>query len=242
MDNLDYIESYFTKSPGLAETKEFENRIVSDPAFAEDVAFYLSVLNVSREDAWDEKKGHFKELYKKHHFTASVPVRKLVYYIAAAAVLAGLVFGVYTFVKPVSPQQLASQYVQEHLQTLGVTMSSRSDSLQTGLRLYNDGNTTGALLEFEKIIQSDTTNFTAKKDAGLAALRLKEYDKALHWFESLETYTLLYANPAQLYLALTLMERNQSGDETKAKQILQQIVQSDGEGKETAMEWLKKLK
>jgi tetratricopeptide (TPR) repeat protein len=249
MDNADYIESYFTSSLTTDRAREFEKRIESDPAFAEEVAFYLSALKVSRETTQSEKKLHFKEIYQKNYGSGTTPVRKvtgtpvrkLVYYIAAAAVVTGIVFGIRTLIQPVSPTQLASQYVNEHLHTLGVTMSSHSDSLQNGIRLYNEGKPAEALVQFEKIIQGDTSNFTAKKYAGIAALRLKDFDRALVWFNELETYTGLYANPALLFQALTLMERNESGDDVKAKKLLQQIVQSDGEGKETAEEWLKKL-
>jgi len=241
MDNLDYIESYFTKSPGLAETREFENRIGTDPAFAEEVAYYLSVLQVARQDAQEEKKRHFKEIYQKQRFTASVPVRKLVYYIAAAAVVTALIFGLYVFVQPPSPQQLAKQYEQANLQSLGVSMSGNSDPLETALGVYNDGKTSEALSMFEKIIQADTSYYTAKKYAGIAALRLKKYDSAIQWFEALDTYTGLHSNPAKFYLALTLMERNQSGDIAKAKDLLQQVVQDDGEEREIAQEWMMKM-
>ena len=257
MDNTDYIESYFTNELVPDQAREFERRIESDPAFAEEVAFYLSALKVSREVSQSEKKAQFKKLYQNNSAEDITPVRnisitrplgnasifapisKLVYYIAAAAVVTGIIFGTYIFMKPVSTQQLASQYEKEHLQTLGVTMSSQTNSLQTGLRLYNDGKAQEALLQFESIIRSDTFNFTAKEYAGLSALRLKEYDKALNWFKALETRTL-YSNPALFYQALTFMDRNQSGDAAKAKQLLQQIVQNDGEGKETAQEWLRK--
>ena len=43
MDNTDYIESYFTNGLVPDQAREFEKRIVSDPGFAEEVAFYLSV-------------------------------------------------------------------------------------------------------------------------------------------------------------------------------------------------------
>ena len=76
---------------------------------------------------------------------------------------------------------------------------------------------------------------------GLAALRLKEYNKALSYFEQLETYTSLYANPALILQAVTLMERNQPGDAAKAKILLKKIVDQDLEGRESAQEWLKKL-
>jgi len=249
MNNLDFIESYFTNELDANQAREFENRIVSDPAFAEEVAFYLSAFKISGEHSQSEKKEQFRELYQKfttegtlpqRKFSGLSPVRKLVYFIAAAAAVAGIIFGIYTITKPVSPQQLANEYINEHLQTLGVQMSGHSDSLQSGLNLYNEGKSSDALAQFEKIIQSDTTNFTAKRYAGLAALKLKDYDKALGWFEALETYRTLYANPALLYQALTLMERNQPGDGKKAKQLLQHVVQYNLDGKETAQEWLRK--
>jgi tetratricopeptide (TPR) repeat protein len=241
MDNLDYIENYFANVPGTDLTREFEERIKSDPGFAEEVAFYMTAQGVSKEASGLVKKQRFKEAYQKNRVIRSVPVRKLVYYIAAAAVVSGLIFGTYTFFKPVSLQQLAGQYEKEHLQNLPVTMSDHSDSLQSGLRLYNEGKFPEALTQFENIIQSDTSVFTAKEYAGLSAFRLKEYDKALSYFEQMETHKNLYSNRAQFYEALTLMERNLPGDAAKAKQLLQNIVSNDLDGKESAEEWLKKM-
>ena len=248
MDNLDYIEDYFTNTPGPELVREFENRIQTDSEFAEEVAFYLSALKTATEISREEKKSQFRELYQ-HKQNApnetrirNMPARrKLVYSIAAAAVVAGIIFGTYIMTRPVAPQSLAKHYINEQLQTLSVTMSGKSDSIQTGLRLYNDGKPAAALVQFETIIQSDSSNFTAKKYAGLSALQLKEYDTALSWFGQLDTYNL-YSNPAQFYTALTLMERNNEGDVPKAKILLQQIAQNNLEGKETAQEWLKKIK
>ena len=250
MENSKYIENYFSGSPGSEEVHLFENRIKSDPDFAEEVAFYLSAHTVAREIAHTEKKQQFREIYQGKQNdsnlraikTSNTPfVRKLVYYTAAAAVVAGIVFGIYTINPAVSPSKLAAQYENEHLVNLPVTMSGRSDSLQTGIRLYNEGKPEQALLQFKKIIQTDPSGFTAIKYVGLVYLRLKNYDKALDYFKQMEAHKELYSNPALFYQALTLMERNQSGDASKAKLLLQQIVQNDLEGKETAQEWLKKM-
>jgi tetratricopeptide (TPR) repeat protein len=241
MDNLDYIENYFTSAPGSELTREFEERIKSDPGFAEEVAFYMAAHAVSKEASGHEKKQRFKENYQENRVVRAIPVKKIIYYLATAAVVSGLIFGTYTFFKPVSPQQLAGQYEKEHLQTLPVTMSGRSDSLQTGLRLYNDGKFSEALTQFENIIRSDSSSFTARKYAGISAFRMKEYDRALSYFEQMETYKGLYSNPAQILQAVTLMERNVPGDAAKAKQLLQDIESNDLEGKEYAEKWLKKM-
>lgn len=250
MDNTDYIESYFTNELVPNQAREFEKRIESDPAFADEVAFYLSAMDISREVAQAEKKEHFKRLYRDNYagdqvplrkISGNRPLRKLVYYIATAAVLAGIIFGTYTLTSFHSPQQLARQYEKENLQTLGVTMSSHADSIQTGIRFYNDGKYAEALLQFETFLRSDTNNSNAIKYAGVSALKLNKYNDALNWFKKLETYKL-YSNPALFYQALTLMDRNQPGDDAEAKQLLQQIVQKDLDGKETAQIWLKRIK
>lgn len=241
MDNIEYIDDFFSKEPTPAQVREFEEKIQSDPGFAEDVSFYLSAIQAGRETAGIVKKEHFKEIYQNHPRPRLNPVRKLVNYMAAAAAVAGIIFGVYTMTGSASPKQLADQYIKDNLETLGVTMSARSDSLQDGLRLYNAGKPDQALAVFEKIILSDTSSFNAKKYAGLAALRMKEYDKAMSYFEQLELYNGLYSNPALILQAVTLMERNQPGDAAKAKILLQKVVADDLEGKEIAREWLKKM-
>ena len=42
MDNLELIEAYFNNELAQERKSEFDRRIISDPAFAEEVAFYLS--------------------------------------------------------------------------------------------------------------------------------------------------------------------------------------------------------
>lgn len=249
MDNAAYIEDYFAGTPHPEGIRIFEERVQTDPAFAEEVAFYLSVHTLAGEIAQSRKKQQFREIYSKHLSASPAPkktsnnhqVRKLVYYISVAAVVAGLCLGIYVYLRPVKPQELASRYVENELKSLPVNMGGRSDSLQTGLQLYNDGKLAEARTRFEQIIQSDSGNSTALKYAGLASLRLKDYDSALDDFKQLEAHTELYANPALFYQAITLMERNQPGDNAKAKHLLQLVVQQDLEGMETAVQWLSKM-
>ncbi|MCW3117477.1 MAG: hypothetical protein JWM28_1559 [Chitinophagaceae bacterium] len=244
MDNLDYMDSYFNSEASLAKKVEFEKKIAEDPAFAEELAFYLSVKQLAREQS-EEKKKRFKELYEQYkqegHSTRQITlVRKFWPYLAAAAIIAGIFFGMHVFFKPASPQQLADKYVQEHFQTLGVTMGDKEDSLQAGLRWYNEGRLNEALVQFESIANRDASSFEAKKYLGIVYLRLEQYDKAISCFLQLEKYTQLYANPGKLYLALTLLKRNQPGDKQQAKDLLQQVLQFDLEGKETAKQLLNK--
>jgi tetratricopeptide (TPR) repeat protein len=242
MDNLEYIDDYF-KNNAPEQKQEFEKRIVEDPAFAEDVSFYMSAQQVAQNEWNEESKIRFREIYKKQHQAVSqkTPVRSLWIY-AAAAMVIGVTFGIYIFLKPgESPKLMADRYINEQLKTLPVTMGNKESELQKGLQLYNEEKFTEALALFEHVIKTDTSDFTSKKYAGIVSLRLKQYDKAITYFTALKNYTSLYSNAAVFYLALTLMERNQPSDAEQAKQLLQDVVQNNLEGKEVAQEWLKKL-
>ncbi|MEJ0083138.1 MAG: hypothetical protein WDM78_19820 [Puia sp.] len=67
-------------------------------------------------------------------------------------------------------------------------MSGHSDSLQTGLRLYNEGKISEALTSSKTLSGQILPHITAKEYAGISAFRLKEYDRALSWFEQVETH------------------------------------------------------
>lgn len=224
--------------------KEFEKRIAEDKEFAEEVAFYLSAKEAIAEEAMNEKKDRFRKVYEEYKKTGTPDikkniVRKLWPYIAAAAIIAGIIVGRNVLVQP-SAQQIADRYINDNFKTLPVTMSSRQDSLQTGIRLYNEGKTNDALRQFESILHRDTSSIEAKKYAGIVCLQMKQYEKAMAYFLQLGNYQL-YANPGKFYLSLTLLKRNLPGDKQQAKLLLQQVLQNDLEGKETATQLLDKL-
>ncbi len=244
IDTLEYIDRFFKGDLSPEEKLQFEQRIQEDPSFAAEVAFYAGAMQTISNDIAEEKKKRFKEIYQADKRGAvSRPVRKLWPYMAAAAVVVGVILGGYLlfFRTPSSsPQQLADAFMKEELQSIGVEMSPNQDSLQQGKNLYNEGKIDEALQRFESLVEYDSSNIEATKLAGIASLRLQQYDKALNYFIKLENYPGLYANPGKFYHALTLLNRNQAGDEEAAKQLLQQVVEKDLDKREVAEEWLKK--
>jgi tetratricopeptide (TPR) repeat protein len=143
--------------------------------------------------------------------------------------------------KPSSPQYLADEYIKQNFEKeMGVKMAGREDSLDAAIRSYNENKLTEALQQFDKIIQTDSIADKAKKMAGIVSLRLGDYDKAIYYFTQLENLKL-FSNPGKLYHALALLKRNRTGDKEMAKQLLQQVIEKDLEGKETAQDWLKSL-
>jgi len=245
MQDLQYIDDYFKGVLPQAETGRFEQRILTEPPFAEAVSFYCMAVQAARQELAPHKKKRFRELYQQYNITAKRPqpslVRRLMPYAAAAAVIAALVLGWWLWMRPVPPQQMASAYLQqEQLTRFSVTMGGPTDSLQTAIGWYNNGKKEAALQQLESMLARDAANATVRKYAGIVSLQLGAYDKALGHFRLLEQYPHLYSNPGKFYYALTLMKRSLPGDLPKAKELLQQVVQDNLEGKNDAQQWLSK--
>jgi tetratricopeptide (TPR) repeat protein len=243
---LEYIDAYFQRTLEPEEIKRFENKITEDKEFADEVAFYLSAKQSLRAEADLEKKVRFRELLAQERPVIDInqhrsPKRIWLYRVsAAAAVLICVFFAWYFFFSNngVAPQQMADKYINENFKTLSVTMGKK-DSLQEGLRLYNEGQYNSALRQFESMSQRDENNYLYKNYIGIIYLRLGNYDKALQYFRQFENDTL-YSNPSKFQQALTLLKRNLPGDKQKAKELLQQVNDNNLEGKETAQKWLDK--
>jgi tetratricopeptide (TPR) repeat protein len=245
-DSFEYIDSYFNQTLSDEDVERFEQMLLEDESFAKEVAFYLSAKQVLKGQQDKEKKDWFKQLLTNENSLAITSERgqvKKIWMYRAVAVAAIIVLGVFSwylfYLKPVPVKEQAETYIQQNFTTLSVTMGTSLDSIQQGLKLYNEGKLDASQKMFESIVQNDTSNYSAKKYLGIVYLRLANYDKAFLYFQQLENYPL-YSNPAVFYQALTLMKRNQSGDKAKARQLLQQVVDGGLEGKSVAQQWLKK--
>jgi len=246
MESLEYIDAYFAGEFPPEEVGRFEKRIEEDPAFADEVAYYLGVLSAAREANRTERKERFRELYREGAGTGRtatvrrMDARKWLAVIAAAAVLAMIVLTWLLYLKPANPARLAERYIQQNLALLPVKMGS-ADSLATSVNLYNSGKFPEALQQYEGILQSDSLNPAALNYAGIVSLRMKNYDKALDYFIKLEHHTDSHVNPALFYEALTLLRRNYTGDADHAKQLLRRIVENELNRRADAQELLGKL-
>ncbi|HET6255454.1 MAG TPA: tetratricopeptide repeat protein [Puia sp.] len=243
MDSIELIDDYFKGLLTGEQQKQVEQRILSDPSFAEDLAFYLSANEAVRQQLADDKKAWFKELYERSKTSAvprKSPVRPLYVLATAAAIMAIVLGGWWLFFRHPSPRQLADDYVSAKLMTLGVRMSSTRDTMQTAIERYNSNDLPAAAALFESFLQHHPDDEYAAQYSGIVYLRLKQYDKALHYFQQLAADTTLYYNPALFYQSLTLMERRLPGDDEKAKAMLQEVVNRRLGGNEDAQQLLSK--
>lgn len=236
MNSLEYIDDYFKSPPAPGAAKEFEQKIESDPLFAEEVAFYLAAAGALKQQADAERKERFRTLQP---VAVVRPMRRWYAVAAAAALLVLVVSAFLIFNRQPGMQQLANTYMEDELSVVGVTMG-RSDSLQSARQYYNEKRYGQSLAISEALVAAYPESEEVLKNAGLSALQLQEFDKALHYFSRLEQQPLR-VNPGKFYRALTLMKRNNPGDEAAARVLLQQVVAQDLYGRQKAAEWLKKI-
>jgi tetratricopeptide (TPR) repeat protein len=243
MDTLEYIDGYFSGEYPPDEAGVFEKKIEEDPVFAGQVAYYLSARAAFKEMHAEQRKKRFRELLAeqaKPAVTVNMGRRRWVVALSAAVVIGVLALGWLVFLRPVDGSRLADRYIRENLGTLSARMGA-GDSIQTGIVLYNRQQYPDALHQFEHILLSDPTNLTALLDAGIVALRMDDYEKALANFSKLQTLTDPHINPALFYEAITRLKRDHTGDLALSKRLLHRIVEEDLNRKADAEQLLKRL-
>lgn len=232
----DYIDDYFTGALSAEEKQVFADRCVSDNDFAQEVAFYLSARATLKAQLQDQKQQALA--------ATTVPkakVRRITLYLAAA-VLTGILAlaGWWIFFSTPSVQQLSSRYIKEHLQQLGTTMHSGSDSLQSGIAAYNNKDYQQAEAIFTALSKQEPGTPDAVKYLGLVYLVTGKYDAAIVQFNRLIQHPL-YANPGPFYKALALLQRNGPGDRQQARELLEEVRSNQLPGNKPADEWLKNI-
>ena len=253
MDSLEYIDAYLGGEFSPEETGRFERRVQEDPVFAAEVAYYISARAAVKEVRSEERIARFREIYREGKAETSpmgaigpmgvrspMGVRRWLPALAAAVVLAAVALVWLLFSRTADPSRVADRWIGENLAQLSVKMSG-TDSMQTGIELYNSGRYPEALQQWEDILRRDSLHPSALLDAGIVSLRMGNYDQALTFFQKLASHADPSLSPAIFYQALTLMKRNRYGDADLAKQLLRRIVQQDLSRKGDAQELLRKL-
>ncbi len=251
METIEYIDSYFRQTLNENERTAFEKKCEDDNAFAQEVAFYVTARQSLREEllqqkqsVWQTKNGKEELPTSAEEFPfipslkKSLASRWVTYAAAACLVLAA---SVYFFEANTSPKRFAENYIKTNYSSLSQTMDASHDSIQVGIAAYNDKEYDKALQLFEGVEKNHPSNSDAKKYAGLAYLQKKNYDKALQQFDALANMKGLFSNPGDFWKAVTLMERNKTGDKEEAKKLLQKVVNEKEAESDKAAEWLKKI-
>jgi tetratricopeptide (TPR) repeat protein len=241
-DSLNLIDSYFNKLLPASEKQAFEERCISDPLFAEEVAFYISARDQLKQELNEKKKKAFREQGAGLTIAPAVHTLKSNVFrvLSAAAMLIVLFLCWQLFIKEPSPERMANAYISNNLNVLGKTMGGQPDSLQMGITAYNDKQFDQAEMIFRNLAAKSAQDPEYIKYLGIVYLYRGKYDNAIAEFEKLSGFPL-FANPGPFYTALALMKRAAPGDHEKARRLLQNIVQQDLYGRKHAEVWIKKM-
>ncbi|GAB4024288.1 tetratricopeptide repeat protein [Spirosoma koreense] len=243
--DLETIENYLTGQLPPNERAQFEDALRTDPALAESLAFYLMTKQAVREERRAELDA-LRNQTERVHPLWSAPMR----WVAAASVVLFLGVGWYFFQLSDSANtasQLADAYISRHFESLQTTMdagpsgSRTTDSLRTGIDRFNQNQLAEADAIFEDVLKRQPTNDSALKYAGIVALRQGNYDQAITLFHHLSQQTDLFANPGTFYEALAHLKRGQPADQIQAKELLDEVVRKNLEGKKEAQRLLEAL-
>ena len=231
---LEQINKYFNNELSLSERQDFDNQLLTDKKLASEFAFYLQAKAANNEIAREKRKNEFEQLRKEISNRSLGNLKPIIWLsgIAASLVLM-LGFWWFSYTPNVSANVLADTYIQEHFQNLPIKMDGNTDSLQMGLRLFNEQKLSEAQTVFENILQGKNKNNEAIKYAGITALRLKSYDKAIQYFRVLGSQKGLFANSGKFYEAITLLKQSPKNQE-EAEVLLQEVIDGDLEGKQEA--------
>ena len=231
---LEQIEKYLNNELSLSERQVFENQLSTDSTLAKEFAFYVNSHSASKQLANEKRKEQFEHLRTEISSRSIRKIKPLIWVsgLAASVILA---LGFWWFSQTATPNAeiLADAYIQEHFENLPVKMDGNSDSLQMGLRLFNEKKLNDAQKIFEDILQRKNNDSEATKYAGITALKLQQYDKAIQYFQVLSKQTNLYSNSGKFYEALALMKQNKA-DIKRAKEILNEVIINNLEGNEEA--------
>ena len=233
---LERIDRYFNNELSLSERQDFEIQLVKDDKLKESVSFYLNTRTAAKQLADDKRRGEFEELRKNlsHKSRDSGKIQPMIWLsgLAASLVLA-LGFWWFSRTPNTATDALANTYIQEHFQNLPVKMDATADSLQIGLKMFNEQKLPEAQIVFENILKRKNNDSEAIKYAGITALRMKNYDKAIQYFKLLASQKDLFANPGKFYQAITVLQQS-SMNKKEAEILLKEVIDNGLEGKDEA--------
>lgn len=231
---LAQIEKYLNNEMSLSERQVFENQLLTDGELVNELAFYTHLKLANQELAREKRKAEFDALRKEISNRPSGKIKPMIWISGvAASVILALGFWWLSNTALPNSAEYADTYIQEHFENLPVKMDGNADSLQMGLRLFNEQKLSEAQAIFEEILQRKNVDSEAIKYAGITALRLKQFDKAIVYFQALSLQKNLYSNPGKFYEALVLMKQ-QPINKKEVETLLNEVIDNNLEGNQEA--------
>jgi tetratricopeptide (TPR) repeat protein len=177
----------------------------------------------------------YAEDEKVKRVPSGVSRRKLYY---AAATLA-LLLATGGIVRQLTQPDYDNQEIfDKFYQPYEVTVTYRSGNtetdrlLLTALQKYEDENYEEALVLFEQLLEKRKDDMAINLYSGISYMEVEKYQKATHSFQTIITdNNNLFIEQAEWYLAMCYLKTE---DNTKAKEMLDQLIKKESYYKEMA--------
>ena len=249
-----WIEDYIRGNLSEDEKRLFEDKLKSDPAFAEELDLSKRLENAIVNDDIDNFREILKNIHKKL-YPESQPAKSdtkrllhtaLKYWkIAAVALIILIPLTVIMYIM-INDSSSNSEIFYRNYERYPAFSQSRSmfkdinDSIFVeGLNYYKNGAFTDAVGYFKQVVENDETNIAAQFLFGISYIEITNYNRAINSFEYvIESGDTLYSQQAEWYLALCFIKIGKTND---AKSLLQRIIDNDGFYFDKATKLLKEL-
>jgi len=225
-----------------AEKKWFEAELKGNPGLKKELELRRKVnIYIDNQDAIDFRKTLMNAEARHRKATAKrkVAARQVIQY---AAIFAGLILigtiSIYVL-RNNSAQDNTVKYLQEYspLTTTRAVTSSLDNAYNKATEYYKSGNYTEAIKWFNMVIDADMQVEFLK---GFSHMQIKQYTEAIGSFNKVvKDNDNLFIEDATFYLGVCYV---QIGQENRARQMLEGVVNSENRHKKEARKILKKIK
>jgi hypothetical protein len=238
-DTYTRIERYLAGELTPEENKDFEDRVKTDPDFAEKVTVYRSLSeNLKSRFSGGQDEQRLREILSaisKAEITkkSGKGISLHWYYWAAAASIALLAIFWFYITTPTLPEY--SEYAFH--ESLSLTERGDDSLNHQAEDAFNSAKYLQAIHFVNRLLQADPGNTELQLYKGVSLLELDRYAEAESIFNAIKNSDTVYRDKAIWYLALSALKQK---DYDKCKALLDQLS-PDSEDHSKAKEILKRL-
>jgi hypothetical protein len=261
MKDLEKIIRYLDGEMNGEEKQLFEQELVGDKSLKQSTLLMEEIDRAIHDDevfAFQAKLKETQELYNainKQDYVVDADSPKEIseksrinwkYALSAAISLLIVVSTIWiNFSQSSNDKIFASYYHRYEANYEGNEVNNRAAGVShlslliNAVQLYDQGNFTSALKQFDEIIKIDADNLVAHFFIGLVSIENKNYDKAIeNLLYVINKKDVAYVEHSEWYLALCYLKKDQTA---QALTVLTRIANSNSYYKSKALDLLKKL-
>lgn len=237
--NMEIIDKYLYGGMDDQELKHFERLLATDGEVREELELHKAIDDAIIEEDIMSFRDTMQMIYDEDKKIKRVPSgfsRRKLYYAAATLALLLATGGI---VRQLTQPDYDNQEIfDKFYQPYEVTVTYRSGNtetdrlLLTALQKYEDENYEEALVLFEQLLEKRKDDMAINLYSGISYMEVEKYQKATHSFQTIITdNNNLFIEQAEWYLAMCYLKTE---DNTKAKEMLDQLIKKESYYKEMA--------